>query len=108
MKAVHVPDTESDWSLSLQVFFYLQFLDVLTTWLGLRLGLGEASPFIKFLMHVGPMAGLVGSKVVAVVLGGICVYRKRFQVIRIINYWYAALAVWNLAVILSLVRFTVR
>ena len=39
-----------DWSLSLQVFFYLQVLDVLTTWLGFRIGLSEASPFIRMLM----------------------------------------------------------
>lgn len=99
---------ETDWSLSLQVFFYLQILDVMTTWLGLRLGLSEASPFVHFLMHVGPMGGLIVSKAVAVLLGAICVYRRRFHVIRMINYWYAALAVWNLALILMRAGVTFR
>jgi len=90
-----------DWSLNLQVFLYLQVLDALTTWLGFRVGLSEASPFIHLLMHVGPLAGLLGSKIVAFVLGGYCVWRKSFSVIKWINYWYAALVVWNMALILS-------
>jgi hypothetical protein len=85
----------------MELFLFLQLLDVLTTILGLRLGLGEASPFIRFLMNMGPLAGLLASKVVAVVLGGICVYLGRFHVIRWINYWYAALVMWNMALILS-------
>jgi len=90
-----------DWSLNLQVFLYLQVLDALTTWLGFRVGLSEASPFIQLLMHVGPLAGLLVSKIVAFVLGGYCVWRKRFAVIKWINYWYAGLVVWNMALILS-------
>lgn len=90
-----------DWSLSLQVFFYLQVLDVLTTWLGFRIGLSEASPFIRVLMGLGPMAAVLGSKVLALGLGALCVWTGRLHVIRLINYWYAALVVWNLALILS-------
>ena len=89
----------SDHSLSLQVFMYLQLLDVLTTWVGLRFGLSEASPFVRLLMEVGPLAGLLGSKLVAVALAGYCVWRGRFTVIRWINYWFAALAVWNLTLL---------
>jgi hypothetical protein len=80
-----------DWSFSLQAFLYLQVLDVFTTWLGFRMGQGEASPFAQFLMHMGPMAGVLGSKVVALLLGSYCVWRRRFQVIHLINYWYATL-----------------
>jgi hypothetical protein len=90
-----------DWSLSLQVFCYLQVLDVLTTWLGFRIGLSEASPFIRILMGLGPMAGVLGSKIVALGLGALCVWSGRLHVIRLINYWYAGLVVWNLALILS-------
>ena len=90
-----------DWSLSLQVFFYLQVLDVLTTWLGFRIGLSEASPFIRMLMGLGPMAAVLGSKVVALGLGAVCVWSGRMHVIKLINYWYAALVVWNLVLILS-------
>jgi hypothetical protein len=88
-------------SLSIQLFLYLQVLDFLTTCVGFRLGLDEASPFIQFLMHLGPMAGVAASKVVAVGLGAFCVWQRRFRVIQIMNYWYAALVVWNLALIVS-------
>jgi len=90
-----------DWSLNIQIFLYLQLLDVVTTWLGFRMGLGEASPFIQFLMRMGPLVGLLASKVVAVGMGAFCVWRGRFKVISWINYWYAGLVVWNLALILS-------
>ncbi len=93
--------TYTDWSLSIQIFFYLQLLDALTTWLGFRVGLAEASPFIQFLMRVGPLLGLFASKLVAVGLGAICVWRRRFKVISLINYWYAGLVVWNFALILT-------
>jgi len=93
--------SQVDWSPSLQVFFYLQVLDVLTTWLGFRIGLSEASPFIRMLMGLGPLTALLGSKVVALGLGAVCVWSGRSHVIRWINYWYAALVVWNLALILS-------
>jgi uncharacterized protein DUF5658 len=89
------------WSLSLQLFLCLQVLDILTTWLGFRLGLHEASPFIQVLMRMGPMAGLLASKAVALSLGGLCIWRQRLRVILWINYWYAALVIWNLALIVS-------
>jgi len=95
------PVVQTDWSSSIQLFFYLQVLDTLTTWLGFKLGLGEASPFIQFLMHMGPMAGVLGSKAVALMLGAFCVWRGRYQVIHLINYWYAALVIWNLALIMT-------
>jgi hypothetical protein len=90
-----------DWSLNLQLFLYLQALDALTTWLGLKVGLAEASPFIQLLMHLGPLTGLLASKAVAVLLGGFCVWRKRFHVINWINYWYATLVLWNLSLIVT-------
>ena len=93
------PIASRDWSFSLHVFLYLQVLDVLTTWLGFRLGLAEASPFVRLLMHSGPLTGVLASKVVALGLGGVCVWRRRYQVIHWINYWYAALVIWNLALI---------
>lgn len=83
----------------LEVFVYLQLLDVLTTWIGLRLGLAEASPLIRHLMQFGPAAGLAASKLVAFLLAGLCVWLNRRHVVRWINYWYAALVVWNMALI---------
>jgi hypothetical protein len=91
----------TDSALSLEIFLYLQVLDVLTTWLGFRMGGVEVSPFIRYLMHVGPMAGLLGSKLIAVGLGAYCVWRQRLRVIQIINYFFAALVLWNLTQILT-------
>jgi hypothetical protein len=89
------------WTPGLQIFLGLQLLDVLTTLLGFRLGLAEGSPFIQFLMRLGPIAGLLGSKLVAIALGVFCIWSGRSKVVRLINYWYAALVVWNLALIVT-------
>jgi hypothetical protein len=88
-------------SPSLQVFLYLQLLDALTTLLGFRAGLAEANPFIRVLVQVGPLAGLLVDKVLAVVLAGVCVWSGRSRMIRWINYWYAALVAWNILLILG-------
>ena len=87
-------------SPSLQVFFYLQLLDVLTTLLGFRAGLAEASPFVRLLVNLGPFAGLLADKTVAVLLAMICVWSGRSRLIPWINYWYAALVIWNIILIL--------
>jgi len=42
---------------------------------------------------------VLASKAVALALGAVCVWRGRYQVIHLINYWYAALVIWNLALI---------
>ena len=88
----------------IEVFIYLQLLDFLTTLIGMRLGLGEASPFIRWLMHVGPATGLALSKLLAFILGGACIWFKRQHLLRWINYWYAGLVVWNVSLILSVLR----
>jgi hypothetical protein len=83
------------------IFIYLQLLDLLTTLVGFRVGAAEASPFIRMLMHVGPTAGVVASKVLALVIGALCVSLNKAHVIRWISYWYSALIVWNLMVMLA-------
>ncbi len=84
-----------------QVFVYLQLLDLLTTLVGFRLGAAEASPFIRLLMHFGPAAGVALSKLLAIALGGWCVYRKKLQLMRVITFWYSGLVVWNLMILLA-------
>lgn len=84
-----------------QVFIYLQLLDLLTTLLGLRLGAAEASPFIRLMMHAGPAAGVIASKVLALGIGALCVYLNKSYVIRWISYWYGGLVIWNLMVMLA-------
>jgi len=84
-----------------QIFIYLQLLDLLTTLVGFKLGASEASPFIRLLMHAGPATGVLVSKLVALGLGGLCVYLKKQHLIRWASYWYGGLVVWNLMIILS-------
>jgi hypothetical protein len=84
-----------------QVFIYLQLLDLLTTLVGFKLGATEASPFIRMLMHAGPAAGVLASKILSLGLGGVCLYYKKNHLIRWISYWYGGLIVWNLMVLLA-------
>ncbi len=84
-----------------QIFVYLQLLDLLTTLVGFRMGAAEASPFIRVMMHAGPAAGVIASKVLALGIGGLCVYLEKAHVIRWISYWYGGLVIWNLMVMLA-------
>src|SRR4051812_13480836 len=84
-----------------QIFVYLQLLDLLTTLVGFKLGAAEASPFIRILMNAGPAVGVIVSKVVALGLGALCVSAGKAHVVRWICYWYGALIVWNLMVMLA-------
>jgi hypothetical protein len=84
------------------IFVYLQLLDFLTTLVGLKLGAKEMSPFIVMLMHAGPGTGIALSKVLALALGGVCVYLKKDHLIRWVTYWYGGLVVWNLMVMVML------
>ncbi len=83
----------------LQLFLYLQVLDFLTTVVGLRLGLVEVSPFIRWLMGGGTVLGALIAKLGAVALAGFCLWIQRRRLIQWVNYWYAALVVWNLSMI---------
>ena len=86
---------------SLTVFFVLQGLDVLTTLIGISAGASEASVFVGRLMQLGPLAGLLMSKCFAIVLVGAALRFKRPRVIVILNYWFAAVITWNLAMIVA-------
>ena len=54
-----------------QMFLYLQVLDFFTTLIGFKLGLAEASPFIRALLHFGPVVALLLSKAAALVLASL-------------------------------------
>jgi hypothetical protein len=86
---------------SLTVFVALQALDVITTLIGLRAGAQEASVFIGQLMHLGPVAALAASKIIAVLLVTVAMRFKRPRFVVFMNYWFAAVVSWNLLMILS-------
>jgi hypothetical protein len=90
--------------VQIQIFLYLQVLDFLTTLIGMKIGLGEASPFIRWLMQVDPAVGLALSKVLALTLGGLCLWLNKRHLVRWINYWYAGLVIWNMTLIVGVLR----
>ena len=88
--------------LVVQVFVCLQLLDFLTTMVGFRLGAHEVSPFVAKLIHItSPALGVAASKVVGLAIGAVCVVTHRVKLLSLVNYWYAALVVWNLTMILT-------
>ncbi len=93
---------EENCLLHLQLFFYLQVLDFLTTLVGFRLGAVECAPFTRHLLRMTPEYGVALDKLTAVLLAIICYRIGRPRVIGWINTWFAALVVWNLCVILLL------
>ena len=40
----------------LVAFLYLQLLDFLTTMVGIRVGLAESSPFVRWMMNSNPLS----------------------------------------------------
>ena len=87
--------------LVIQVFLYLQVLDFITTILGFRVGAAEASPLIAKMIHLSsPAMGVAASKLIAVALGGFCLFTQRQRLVSMVNYWYAGLIIWNLTVIM--------
>jgi hypothetical protein len=85
---------------SLIVFIALQVLDILTTLIGLQLGAQEGSMFLGRLMRAGPVAGLLIAKILAVLLVALAMKFKRPRMVVFLNYWFAAVVSWNLAIIL--------
>ena len=85
---------------SLTAFISLQVLDILTTLLGLEMGAQEGSMFLGRLMHAGPLAALLIAKIIAVLLVALAIKFRRPRVVVFLNYWFAALVSWNLAILL--------
>jgi hypothetical protein len=83
----------------LSVFVLLQLVDILTTLIGLGVGAHEGSVFIARLMHGGPLAALLISKLIAVCLVAMALRWHRPRVVVLLNYWLAIVVVWNLLAI---------
>jgi hypothetical protein len=72
--------------------------------IGLSLGMSEASPFVRSLISLHPVGGVLCAKLAACLLAVYCVVRSRLHILRWANYWFAALVAWNLLQILWLLR----
>jgi len=84
---------------SIGLFLLLQVADVVTTLIGLRLGAQEGSTFIGHLLQTGPLSGLIVSKILAAGLAAIAVFLNRKRLLVFLNFWFAAVVVWNLIAI---------
>ena len=56
--------------------------------------------FLGRLMRAGPVAALLIAKIIAILLVAIAMKFKRPRVVVFLNYWFAAVVSWNLAIIL--------
>ena len=86
---------------SLTVVVLLQTLDIATTLIGLRLGAKEASTFVGQLIHLGPIAGLLISKIFAALFAAVALKFRRGRLIVFLNLWFCLIIGWNLLMILS-------
>ena len=55
---------------------------------------------IKLIHTTSPALGVAASKLVGLGIGAVCLATNRMRMLTIANYWYAALVVWNLSMIL--------
>jgi hypothetical protein len=85
----------------LAFFVYLQLLDFLTTLLFLRLGLREAGWVTGALMRHGPLLGLVGAKLAAVLIAVTAVHYQKGRALRWANLGYCGVVVWNLVAMIA-------
>jgi hypothetical protein len=84
------------------IFAALQLADLATTLVGFRFGAGEASPFVRLLIHCGPVLGVMLSKLAAFAIVGGAVWLHRPRVIRLANIWFALLVIWNASILIRL------
>ena len=83
-------------------FVYLQALDVLTTLAFLSRGVEEANPVVRQVLSwvPSPLGGLLGLKLLAVVLAVYCWRSGRRRLLGRANTFFAALVAWNMLALL--------
>jgi hypothetical protein len=88
---------------ALLTFVFLQLADVGTTVAVLRLGGVEENPLVKHFMVFGPVEGLFLAKLVTIAIGVACFLSGRPRALRLANFVFAAIVVWNLSIIARLI-----
>jgi hypothetical protein len=86
----------------LSVYTLLQFADLATTAVTMRLGGVELNPLVHLFMTIGPLAGLLLAKLVAMLAALGCVFLKKPRPLRCANLVFAAIVAWNLTIIARL------
>jgi hypothetical protein len=81
------------------VFLTLQLLDFGTTIVALEMGGVEQNPFIAQFMALGPLPGLILSKLLVIVLAALFVVIGKTKTVRLANIAFALVVIWNLTII---------
>jgi len=83
-------------------YSYLQVLDFLTTVAFLMHGVQEGNPLVRIVLHYAPypLGGLLLVKLAAVGLGLYCWKVGRQRLLSRVNILFAAVVVWNVAVLI--------
>lgn len=84
-------------------FVYLQLLDLLTTVAFLLQGIQEGNPLVRWILRASPnpLGGLLGVKILALILGLYCWRLGRQRLLGRINLLFAALVAWNLLALIA-------
>jgi hypothetical protein len=90
------------------IFVFLQFGDVVTTLAALRLGGFEQNTLVSHLMIVGPLQGLLLSKMIILAVAAIAAIGRRYRTLRWGNVAYSGVVLWNLFIIAMLTSQTHR
>lgn len=86
----------------LGIFILLQLLDMATTLAVLAMGGRETNPIIQHFMTVGPVAGLIISKLAVTGIAVVGVALKRHRGLRLANVAFTGVIAWNFTIIARL------
>lgn len=90
----------------LAIFILLQILDMATTLVVLAMGGRETNPIVQHFMTVGPVAGLIISKLTVTVIAVAVVALRRNRGLRLANLAFTGVVAWNFTIIARLAMLT--
>ena len=90
----------------LAIFILLQILDMMTTLVVLAMGGRETNPIVQHFMTVGPVAGLIISKLTVTVIAVAVVALRRNRGLRLANLAFTGVVAWNFTIIARLAMLT--
>jgi len=86
----------------LAIFILLQILDMATTLVVLAMGGRETNPIIQHFMTIGPVAGLVISKLTVAAIAVAVVALRKSRGLRLANVAFTGVVAWNFTIIARL------
>ena len=88
----------------LMIFVYLQILDLVSTLTAIKLGGAEKNPLVLHFMALGPVAGLLLSKLVVtgIATGGALL--RKYRGLQFANVAFAGIVLWNMTIVARLAK----